>query len=125
MPNETTSSEKSDHQAWSEDDVLVLLCALNDNIQTIRDAFRANREKGVASASTLLSKMVGNGFTPEQVERKIMHLWKRCGPPSAEPSSPVDPMYLTGAWTRTLPFLNALYPAMLDRVALAGKVQDR
>jgi len=125
MPNETSSSEKSNHQAWSEHDVFVLLCALNDNIETIRDGVLANRENGVASASTLLSERVGNNFTPEQVEREIMRLWKRCGPPSVEPSSPVDPMYLTGAWTRTLPFLDALYPAMLGRVALAGKVQDR
>lgn len=113
---------------WTDEDILVLLCSLNRDIEDIRAEFEADKKEGKIFAFNKLSIYVGNGCKASRVKRKVEHLWKEARPsigPYASHSSPSDPIFLHGAWTRTLPNLDALYPGMLDKIALAGKVNVR
>lgn len=113
---------------WTDEEILVLLCSLNRDIKDIRAEFEADKEEGREFALKKLSACVGSGCQPSRVKRKIEHLWKTAGPstgPYASHSSPSDPIFLHGAWTRTLPSLDALYPDMLEKIALAGRFNIR
>jgi hypothetical protein len=112
-------------QRWTEEDVLVMLCALNSNVEEIRAEFETNKRDGIAFAADRLSKAVGNGCNPARVKGKMEHLWKEGGPSGGRDVKPIDPLYRFGAWTRTLPSLDAIYPGMLKKIALAGNAQER
>ena len=102
--------------------MLALLSSLNSNIIQIRAEYEADKKNGTAFAAEILSKTVGNGRTPKSVKDKIRQLWKVAGPSDGLPSESVDMIYLTGAWTWTLPSLGAdeLYPGLLDELKVAS-----
>jgi len=125
MASETSPTEGLKSQKWTEEDVLVLLCSLNSKIEEIRAEFETDKKDGIAFASDRLSEAVGNGCTPARVKGKIEHLWREGGPTGGRYLEPTDPMYRFGAWTRTLPNLDILYPGMLEKIALAGKLRER
>lgn len=118
-----TSSSGSRKDRWTSVEVYTLLATLNSRIEEISWEFQADKKVGVASAADLLSEAVGNGCTPERVTSKIKWLWENARPDVA--GKQPEPLYLHGAWTRTLPDLNRLYPGMLESLSNAGMVEQR
>jgi hypothetical protein len=107
---------------WTEEDVLLLLLSLNKEISDIRAEFKDNKTSGMDFACRRLSNMIGRDCEPASVKKELKLLWEKG---SGEPKEPMYPMFLFGAWTRTLPRLNDLYPSMLEKIALAGRYNTR
>jgi len=121
-----SSSDNQRPRKYTEEEIFTLLCSLNTHIDDIRKEFEADKKSGVAYASHVLSKAIGNDRTPASVRAKIDHLWREAGPSNGmDAKQHADLIYLTGAWTRTLPSLDALYPDMLERIASASKSQNK
>jgi hypothetical protein len=119
------SSELSKQQRWTEEEILILLSLLNENIEAIRAEFEADKKQGTNFAINLLSEAIGNDCTPSRVRWKLEHLWENVGPPGGKKMKPSDPLYTFGAWTRTLPSLDAMFPGMLDNIALSGRKRQQ
>lgn len=107
---------------WSRREVLDLLSYLNNDIDHIRGLLQADREGGIRSACEELSKALGEGFTTTRVQNKILSLWKKR---SSDDSENVIDIYFMGAYTRTLPYLDEIYPGMLDDIAANVKLMQR
>lgn len=103
----------------------MLLCTLNREIDNIRKEFQADKKDGTAYALDILSKAVGNGCTQVRVKKRLDYLWQKAGPSRGEDATKENNLlFVTGAWTRSLPSLDALYADMLEELALASKVQN-
>jgi hypothetical protein len=132
MANENPLSGTVGYPKWPEEDVLTLLCSLNTNIDVVRKKFETDKKNGIEYAAELLSKTIGN-CSSGRVKGKIEHLWRAAGPsngipsmsPDDDPSKSSDMIYRTGAWTWTLPSLDALHPGMLEKIASNGKAEQR
>jgi hypothetical protein len=119
-------SIRKDHtqRQWTDKDVLTLLCTLNDNIEEIRPKFLEEEKKGVDLAAHLLSKAIGDHCSVSCVVSKIKVIWRHCRPSSAHTLVSPSPMYIFGAWTRTLPLLDILYPGMLEKIAFRTRTRQ-
>jgi hypothetical protein len=117
------SSSESRQVRWTSVEVYTLLATLNSRIEDISCEFQTDKKDGVAFAADLLSEAVGNGCSPERVTSKIKSLWNNARPDGA--GKQPDSLYKHGAWTRTLPELNRLYPGMLENLSNAGLVEQR
>ena len=117
-----SKTERRTPAHWSRREVLDLLSYLNNNIDHIRGLLKADRDSGIRSACEELSKALGEGFTPTRVQNKILSLWKKR---SSNDSNDVDDIYYMGAYTRTLPYLDGLYPGMLEDIAAKVKLMQR
>jgi hypothetical protein len=115
------SLEPSKQKRWTEEEILKLLCLLNENIEYIRAEFEADKKRGINVAANVLSEAIGNDCTPSRVRGKLEHLWENAGPPGGRKFKSSDSLYRFGGWTRTLPSLDAMFPGMLDNIALAGQ----
>jgi hypothetical protein len=126
MTSEISASEGRRHRLWTEGEVLKLLCSLNNNIVQIRKEVEGDRSVGIDIAADLLSEKVGNGCTPARAKSKIADLWKWYRPYNGtNDANQPYPVYIYGAWTRTLPGLGQQYPSMLQDIASDGEAQQR
>jgi hypothetical protein len=124
MSQERSIRKQHTPRQWTEGDVLTLLCTLNNNIEEIRATFEEEEEEGVTLAAHLLSEAIGNDCSVSCVVSKINVLWKYCKPSSARTLVSPSPIYIFGAWTRTLPLLDNLYPGMLEKMAFRTRTRQ-
>ena len=102
----------SEIRRWKHEEVVILLATLNYNIKEIRDEFVRDKQSGINRAATLINPQLEN-CSNDRITAKIHRLWVTHGP-DGNFTEPSDPMYLTGAWHRTLP--KAYPPNLLDEV---------
>jgi hypothetical protein len=105
---------------WTEEDIETLLCILDFHIEEIRSATLKDPRSGLVHASQLVSDAIGNGCTPNRVERKIRHLWTNWGKQDGK-REPYE-ICLYGAFTTTLPGIDL---STMANVALRVREMQR
>jgi hypothetical protein len=105
---------------FPREDILPVLCALNDKLGSIRDvALSQGSEQLKRSALNVLGAALGERFLRNKIRAILSDLWRHYRDPSS--NEVPNQLFRYGAFPRTLPRLEVDFPGLLAEIGRTVK----